>query len=145
VRENRQRDQKRDCGEQADGEIHISDRAHAGNGGEDNDEGRDDLLAVTRGDRGEDEVEDIAATDELVAGNRGVGEEDSDDAEDAGSLVVTGLEQIGDCELGELSRTRSNEVDEKKAGPTARRLPEGGKAVLISVFRSRKKRAGADP
>ena len=57
-------------------------------------------------DVGEDEVEDVAAADELVAGDGGVGEEDGDDAEDARGLVVAGFEEVGDGELGELARAR---------------------------------------
>ncbi len=94
---------------------------------------------------GKDEVEDVAAADELVAGDGGVGEEDGDDAEDAGGLVVAGFEQVGDGELGELAGARRDEVDEREAGPSAAGLPEGGEAVSVGVFCAAEERAGADP
>ena len=70
-------------------------------------------------------MEDVSAADELVAGDGGVGEEDGDDAEDAGGLVVAGFEQVGDGELGELAGARGDEVDEQKAGPSAGGLARG--------------------
>ena len=90
-------------------------------------------------------MEDVSATDELVAGDGGVGEEDGDDAEDAGGLVVAGFEEVGDGELGELAGAGGDEVDEEQAGPAAGGLPEGGEAVFIGVFGASEKGAGADP
>ena len=145
VRKNWQRDEQRERGEQADGEVHVGDRGHAGDGGEDDDKGGDDLLPVPRGDGGEDEVENVAAADELVAGDGGVGEEDGDDAEDAGGLVVAGLEQVGDGELCEFAGAGRDEVDEEKAGPAAGGLPQRGEAVFVGVLGAGKERAGADP
>ena len=94
---------------------------------------------------GEDEVEDVSAADELVAGDGGVGEEDGDDAEDAGGLVVAGFEQVGDGVLGEAAGARGDEVDEGEAGPSSGGLPEGGEAVAVGVFGAAEQRAGADP
>ena len=145
VREDGERNNERDGSEHADGKVHVGDRTHAGDSGEDDDEGGDDLLAMARRDRGEDQVEDIAAADELIAGNGGVREKNSNDAENAGGLVVTGLKQIGDGELRKLSRAWRNEVDDQKAGPTACGLPESREAVLIGVLGAGKQRAGADP
>src|ERR1035437_720875 len=133
-------------GEQADGYVHVSDRGHAGDGGEEDDEGGDEVSAVDGGDGvGEDEVEDISAADELVAGDGGVGEEDGDDAEDAGGLVVACFEQVGDGELGEASGARGDEVDEGEAAPSSCALPEGREAVLVGVFGAAEQRAGSDP
>ena len=99
-------------GEQADGDVHIGDGGHAGNGSKEDDKGSDDVSSKLSGDEGgEDEVEDVAAADELVAGDGSVGEENGDDPQDAGSLVVPGLEQVGDGELGEFARARSDKVD----------------------------------
>src|SRR5258708_416740 len=119
MREDGERDDKRNGGKQADRKIHIGDRAHAGDSGEDDHEGSDDLLTVARGDRRKDQVQDVAAADELVTGDSGVGEEYGNDAEDARSLVITSLKQVGNGELGELPRAWSNEIDENKTGPTA--------------------------
>ena len=85
---------------------------------------------------GEDEVEDVSAADELVAGDGGVGEQDGDDAEDAGGLVVAGLEQVGDGVLGEFAGAGRDEEDEQESGPSAGGLPEGDEAVAIGVFGS---------
>ena len=90
-------------------------------------------------------MEDVAAADELVAGDGGVGEEDGDDAEDAGGLIVAGFEEVGDGELGEFAGARGDEVDEQKAGPSAAALPEGYEAVFIGVFGASEEGAGADP
>ena len=71
-------------------------------------------LAVTAVTDGKDEVQDVSAADELIAGDGGVGEEDGDDAEHAGGLVVAGFEQVGDGELREFARARGDEVDEQR-------------------------------
>ena len=94
---------------------------------------------------GEDEVQDVSAADELVAGDGGVGEEDGEDAEDAGGLVVAGFEQVGDGVLGEAAGARGDEVNEGEAGPASGGLPEGGEAVAVGVFGAAEQRAGADP
>ena len=96
-------------------------------------------------DGGEDEVENVAAADELVAGDGGVGEEDGDDAEDAGGLVVAGFEQVGNGELGELAGAGRDEVDKQEPGPAAGPLPQSGKAMFIGIFRAAEKRARANP
>src|SRR5271154_168471 len=130
-------DEHGEGGEEADGYVHVGDGGHAGYRGENNDEGGDDVLAEVWGDEiGEDEMEDVAATDELVTGDGGVTKEDSDDAEDAGELVVAGFEGIGDGVLGELAGAGGDEVDEEEAGPSAATLPEGCKTVFIGVFRA---------
>ena len=90
-------------------------------------------------------MEDVPAADELIAGDGGVGEEDGDDAEDAGGLIVACFEQIGDCELGELAGAGRDEVDEQKPSPAAASLSESSKAMLIGVFRTCEERAGANP
>ena len=81
------------------------------------------------------------ATNELVTGDGGVGEEDGDDAEDAGGLVIPRFEKIGDGELREFAGPRSNEVDEEKSSPAAGGLPKGGKADSIRVLYAGKQRA----
>ena len=141
-----QRGAEGEGGEQADGDVHVGDRGHSGDGGEDDDECGDEIAAVDGGDGvGEDEVKDVSAADELVAGDGGVGEEDGDDAEDARGLVVARFEQVGDGVLGEAAGARGDEVDEGKAGPSTGGLPEGGEAVAIGVLRAAQQRAGADP
>ncbi len=113
VDQDRQREQHGDGGEQTDDHIHIGDRGHAGNRREDDDEGGDDVAAQLGGDEGgEDEVEDVAAAEKLITGDGGVGEEDGDDAEHTRGLVVAGLEQVGDGELGELAGARRDEIDQ---------------------------------
>src|SRR5579871_2272020 len=89
-------------GEQADEEVHVGHGGHARNGCEDDNEGGEDV-ATHDGvdDIREDEVEDVAAANKLVARDGGVGEQDRNDAEDAGGLVVASLEEVGDGELGE--------------------------------------------
>ena len=94
---------------------------------------------------GEDEVKDVPAADELVAGDGGVGKEDGDDAEDAGGLVVAGLEQVGDGVLGEVAGSRRDEVDESEARPSSGRRPKSRKAVTVAVLGRGEERAGADP
>src|SRR6202035_458229 len=118
-------------------DVHVSPRAHACYCSEDDNEASEQISAIFGGyDGGEDEVENVAAADELVARDRRVGEEDSDDAEDAGSLVVSGFEQVGDGELGELAGARRDEVDEQKASPATGSLPQRGKAVSVGIFRT---------
>jgi hypothetical protein len=90
-------------------------------------------------------VEDVSAADELVAGDGGVGEEDGDDAEDAGGLVVAGFEEVGDGVLGEVTGARGDEVNESEASPSSSSLPERSESVLVCVFRAAEQRAGADP
>ena len=90
-------------------------------------------------------MQDVAAADELIAGDRGVGEEDGDDAEHARGLVVARFEQVGDGELRELAGARSDEVDEQQTGPSAGGLPQRGEAVLVGVLCAAEQRAGADP
>ena len=90
-------------------------------------------------------MEDVSAADELVAGDGGVGEEDGDDAEDAGGLVVAGFEQVGDGVLREAAGAGGDEVDEGEAGPSSGGLPERGEAVAVGVFGAAEQRAGADP
>jgi hypothetical protein len=146
VDEDGQSDDEREGGEEAYGDVHVGDRGHASDGGEDDDEGGDDVFAEICGDGvGEDEVEDVAAADELVAGDGGVGEEDGDDAEDAGGLVVAGFEEVGDGELGEFAGAGGDEVDEEKAGPSTAALPEGYEAVFVGVLGASEEGARADP
>ena len=90
-------------------------------------------------------MEDVAAADELVGGDSGVGEEDGDDAEDAGGLVVAGLKEIGDGVAGELAGAGGDEDDEQETGPAAAGLPECGKAVLVGVLGAAEEGARADP
>ena len=78
-------------------------------------------------------MEDVSAADELVAGDGGVGEEDGDDAEDAGGLIVAGFEEVGDGELREAAGAGRDEVDEGEAGPSSGGLPECGEAVAVGV------------
>ena len=63
-------------------------------------------------------MKDVPAADELIAGDCGVREEDRNDAEDAGGLIIASFEQIGNGELGELAGARRDEVDEQKSGPS---------------------------
>ena len=135
-----------DGDERADGDIHIGHRRHAGQRGGDNNEGRDDEGAELGGDGvREDEVEDVSAALELIAGDADVGEEDGDGAKDAGGLVVAGFEQIGEGKTRETPGARSDEVDKQQADPAAGRLPESGETVAVGVFGSGKEGAGADP
>ena len=90
-------------------------------------------------------MQDVAAADELIAGDRGVGEEHGDDAEHAGGLVVAGFQEIRDGELRELAGARRDEIDEGEAGPSAGGLPERGEAVVVGVLRAAEQRARADP
>ena len=90
-------------------------------------------------------MEDVAAADELVGGDGGVGEEDGDDAEDARGLVVAGFEEVWDGELGELAGAGGDEVDEQEAGPAAAALPERGEPVFVGVFGAAEEGAGTDP
>ena len=145
VDEDRERDAKSEGGEQADGEIGVGYRGHSGDRGEEDDEGGDEAATLNGGDGGEDEVEDVSAADELVAGDGRVGEEDGDDAEDTGGLVVAGFEQVGDGVLGEVARARRDEVDEREAGPSSSSLPECGESVLVGVLSASEEGAGADP
>ena len=146
VREDGERNNERNGSKHADGKVHVGDRTHAGDSGEDNDKGSNDLLAkVGADDRGEDEVENVAAADELITGNGGVSEKNGDHAEDAGRLVITGLKQIRNGELRELPCAWRDEVDKQKPGPAACGLPQSGKAMLICIFRTGKQRAGANP
>ncbi len=137
VGEDGQGDEQGEGGKKSNGYIHIGYGGHAGYRGEDDDEGGDDVFAEVGCDEvGEDEVEDVAAADELVAGYRGAGKEDSDDSEDAGGLVVAGFEEVGDGELGELAGSGGDEEDEEDADPAAASLPEGCEAVLVGVLRA---------
>ena len=95
--------------------------------------------------RGKDEVEDVSAANELVAGDGGVGKENCDYAEDARGLVVARFQQVGDGVLGEAACARRDEVDERQTNPATGRLPQGREAVAIGVLRASKQRAGSDP
>ncbi len=146
VNEDGKSDDQGGGGEEAYGHVHVGDGGHTGDGGEDDDEGGDDVFAEVCADGvGEDEVEDVAAADELVAGDGSVGKEDGDDAEDAGSLTVAGFEEVGDGVLGEFACARGDEVDEQKPGPSATALPEGYEAVFVGVLGTTEEGAGADP
>ncbi len=135
-----------DRGEEADEEVHVGNRRHAGDGGEDDNEGGEDVTAHDGRDGvREDKVEDVSTADELVACDGGVGEQDRDHAEDAGGLVVAGFEEVGDGELGELAGAGSDEVDKQEAGPSSASLPEGDKAVFVGIFGAAEEGAGADP
>ena len=90
---------------------------------------------------GKDEVEDVSAADELVAGDAGVGEEDGDNAQHTGGLVVADFQQIGNGELREPARARRDEVDKEQAGPSAAGLPQRGKAVVVGFLRAAQQRA----
>src|SRR5260370_42085932 len=143
VSKDRQRCQQRDGREQTDGDVHIGDRAHAGDSSKDDDEAGEKISAVFGGDDGgEDEVKNVAAADELVACDGSVGEEDGDDAQDAGDLAVTRFEQVGDGELGELAGAGRDEVNEQKACQAAGSLPESSEAVSVGIFRTGEERAG---
>ena len=145
VGEHGERGDHGECGEQADDDVHIGDGAHAGDGGKQDDEARKDVLALHAGDDREDEVQNVAAADVLVAGDGSVGEKDREYAEDTGCLVVASLQEVRDGELRELSRARCDEVDEQQAGPAAAGLPQGGEAVFVGVLRAAQQGAGADP
>ena len=133
-------------GKDADNYVHVCDGGHSGDGGEENDERRDDVFAQVSGDHGrENEVQDVAAAGELIAGNGSEGEQNGDDSQYASGLVVARLEQIGDGELGKLARTRRNEVDEEQSRPSAACLPQGSEAMLVCVLRAAEKGSGADP
>ena len=146
VGEYRRRNQQSNGGEQADGDVHIRDRAHTRDGSEENDEAGEEIFAEIRADDGgEDEVENVAAADELVTGDGGVGEEDGNHAEDASGLVVPGFEQVGNRELGELAGAGRDEVDKQEPGPATGPLPQSSKAMFIGIFCTGEKRARANP
>ncbi len=137
VSEDRKRYQQSGRREQTNGDVHVSNRAHAGDGSEDDNEAGEQISAIFGGyDRGEDEVENVAAANELIARDGSVGEENGDDAEDAGDLAVTCFQQVGDGELGKLAGARSNEVDKEKPSPAPGPLPESGEPVSIGIFRT---------
>ena len=70
-----------DRSEEADEEVHIGHGGHAGDGGEDDDEGGEDVTAHDwRDGVREDKVEDVSTADKLIAGDGGVGEQDSNHA-----------------------------------------------------------------
>ncbi len=118
-----------------DEEVHVRDRRHPGDGGEDDNEACDQVAAQDGSDEvGEDEVQDVAAADELVAGDCGIGQDDGHDAEDAGGLAVAGFEQVGDGELGELAGAGRDKVDEQQPGPSSGALPERDEAVVVGVL-----------
>src|SRR6185437_2469881 len=94
----------------------------------------EDALALDSRDGWEDEVQDVAAADELVAGDGCIGEENGQDTKHARGLVVARLQQIGDGELRELSGPWSDEIDERETSPSARGLPQGGEAVFVGVL-----------
>ena len=130
----------------SDDDIHVRDRGHAGkSGGNDDKHGDDPGAEVGRNLVREDEMQNIAAALELVAGDAHIGEEDSESAEDSSSLVVARLQQIGESELGELSRAGRDEVDEQQAQPAAGGQPEGREPIAVCVLRAGKQRSRADP
>ena len=90
-------------------------------------------------------MQDVAAADELVAGDGRVGEEDGDYAQHARGLVVPRFEQVGNGELGELARAWSDEVNQQKPGPAAGGLPQSREAVIVGVFRTAQQGARAEP
>jgi len=144
--EDRQSDDQRDRREQTDGNVHVGDRRHSGDRGKDDDKGRDDVLAEHRGNElREDQVQDIAAAYELVAGDGRIGEQDRDDTKDAGGLVVARFEQVGNGELRELASARRDEIDQQQPGPSAASLPQRREAVAIGVLRAAEQRARPDP
>src|SRR6185437_8492483 len=90
VDEKGQREDEGDGGEYADQDIHVRDGRHASDSGEDDDEGGNDVDSgggISRDHGGKHHSQDVAAADELIAGDGGVGEEHRDDAEHAGELV----------------------------------------------------------
>ena len=76
------------------------------------------------------------AADKSVAGDGGVSEQNSDDAEHTRGLVVSGFEQVGNGELGELACARRDEVDQQQPGPAAAALPERYEAMSVGIFRA---------
>ncbi len=90
-------------------------------------------------------MEDVAASLELITCDPDIGKENGNGAEHAGSLVVTGFEQVRQRELSKFAGTRRNEVDEKESNPSTCGQPERGEPVAIGVLGSRKQRTGANP
>ncbi len=90
-------------------------------------------------------MENVSAAAQLVARNRRIREQYGDDAEDAGSLVIAGLEQVGNRELGEFSGAWCDEVNEQQASPSSGRLPQSGKSITIGIFCTRKQGTCANP
>ena len=134
------------CDERADGDIHVGHGGHAGECGSNDDEDRDDVGAELRRDGiREDEVKNVAAAFELIAGDADVGKKNGEGSEDAGGLVVACFEKIRQRELGEFAGSRSNEIDEQEAEPSAGRLPQSGESIFVGVFGSGEQGAGADP
>ncbi len=66
-------------------------------------------VPVRLGHRRKDQVHDVAAGAELVAGDGRVGEQNRDGPQHARRRVVAGFQQIGNGELRELARTRRDE------------------------------------
>ena len=101
-------DEADDGDQRADGHIHVGHRRHAGQCRGDDDKDGDDVGAQFRRDGvRKDEVQHVAAALELVAGDADISKEDGDGAEDARGLVVAGLEQVRQGELGELAGARA--------------------------------------
>ena len=104
-----------DDGDQGtDGHIHIGYRRHAGHGRGKDDEGGNDVGAQLRRDGlGKDQMQHVSAAAKLVAGDGDIGNQYGDGAKHPRCLVVTGLEQIRQGELGESARPGGNKVDEQ--------------------------------
>ena len=129
----------------ADHQVQISHRGHAGGRGKENHEAGDDVHAGGLFNLGEDEVKNVAAADELVAGDDDAGDYDGDAAKDSGGGIVPGLQQIGNGELGEAAGAAGNEGNQNEAQPTAGGLPERGETIAVGVFGAAKQAARADP
>ena len=86
-------------------------------------------------------MQHVAAALELVAGDAHISEEDGNSAQHPRRLVVADLEQVGQRELREFARAGRDEVDEQQPQPSARRLPQRGKTVLVGVLRPGKQRS----
>ena len=145
MQQHRRRDEADDGDEQADHDIHVSDRGHAGDGRKHDHEDGDDVGAGLVIHLGEDQMKDVAAGAKLIRSNRGISEEDCDGGEDAGGGVVACFHEVGDGVLRELARARRDKVDDQQPDPSAGGLPQAREAVTEGVFGAGKQAARADP
>src|ERR1035438_10540823 len=122
--EQRQRNERDDGDQQADDQVEVGDRGHARERGKGDHEGGDDDHAGLLIERREDQVQDVAATLELVAGDDGVRDHDGDGGQYARAGVVARLQQIGHGELREAARAPGDDRDQDQSDPAAGRLPE---------------------
>ncbi len=83
-------------------------------------------------------MQHVAAGLELVAHDHGVRNHNGNRGENSCRSVVARLEQIRNRILREPPRPSRNHRDHDQSGPAARRLPQRGESVAVSVLPTRK-------